>query len=357
MIPKKICFFTISLAKGGAEHQLVKLAVFFKNEGYDVLIVKALPQNDFKDVLFENEIPVYLYRFGTIRGLKLLFGFIKESKPDSLISFMFGANVIARLIKRRFGTPLITSVRSSVISRFYLALYKISYKLDNYTVFNSQFTLDKFLSNRLTAPKKSLYIPNAVSIGEKSVFQSKNEKFTLLSIAHFRPVKDYKTLFQAIKILKDKDVSIKVIVVGKTFGLKWPQLMIKELGIDKILELKGYVQNPAPFLEKANALVLSTFWEGTPNAILEGMAHNLPIITSRVPGCESLVTNAGSGFLFEKQNPEELAEKIIEMIALSEQERMILGNSGYQFVYKNYREEVVYKKWLALIEKVLELRP
>jgi glycosyltransferase involved in cell wall biosynthesis len=174
-----------------------------------------------------------------------------------------------------------------------------------------------------------------------------------VSIAHFRPSKDYNTLFEAIQIIKNKGLDIQLMVLGHTFNSDWPFSIINELNISDNVEIIGFVSNTQEYLLKADALVLSSFREGTPNAILEGMAHKLPIISSNIPGCDSLVKNAHCGFLFEKQNPEQLAEKIIEMMQLSREERKTMGESGYKYVYENYREEVVYEKWMALIEKAI----
>jgi glycosyltransferase involved in cell wall biosynthesis len=349
---KKICFFTISLAKGGAENQLIKLAIYFKKRGHEVEIIQALSQNDFEKILTDYEIPVHLIKYDTFKGIKQLFSYIKNSKQDIIISFMFGANLAARLVKKRFRIPLITSVRTSNISKFYHVLYKFSYKTDNFTVFNSQHALKEFVSNKLALPKKSIFIPNAVSIGEREFSRSKNKIFTLVSIAHFRPVKDYKTLFHAIKILKEKNIEIKLIVIGKIFELTWPESMIKELDLEQNIELMGFIQNPQPFLEKADALVLSSLWEGTPNAVLEAMANKLPIIASNIPSCEELITKGRCGYLFRLKDEEDLSSKIDSIISLSESEKEKLGSNGYEYVRENYSEKIVYKKWEALIDKI-----
>lgn len=349
---KKICFFTISLAKGGAESQLIKLAIFFKRKGYEVVIIQAIPQNDFVKILTENKISVQLFKYDTLKGIIQLSGFIKRNRQDVIISFMFGANLAARLIKKRFGIPLITSVRTSNISKFYLVLYKFSYKMDNYTVFNSHFALEKFVSNRIATSKKSLFIPNAVSIAESNFSRPRNDIFTLLSIAHFRPVKDYKTLFRAIKVLQEKNIQIKLIVIGNTFGLAWPETMIKELGIEQNIRLEGFVQNPQPFLEKADALVLSSLWEGTPNSVLEAMANKLPVIASDIPSCEELINKGQCGWVFRLKDEHDLSSKIESLISLSEKEKEKLGNNGYKYVLENYSEDIVYKEWEALINKI-----
>lgn len=358
LMPKKfrnrIFLFSLSLAKGGAENQLIKLALFLANNGYAVKVVYGLPHNDFKQKLSKAGIETKFINYKSFSGMVKLLLFIKKEKPDLMISFMFGMNLICRMLKFFTGIPLITSVRTNEISLLYFWLYRISFRIDTLSTFNSEYALKKFINQKLTNPKKSVLQNNAIKLGEKVKGSIENDFFKLITIAHFRPQKDYKTLFAAIKILKDMNISLKLIVLGHKFGLKWPEEELRKLKIEKMVSIVGFVQNIEVYLSTVDALVLSTLWEGTPNAILEGMAHKVPIISSKVPGCDSLVENAQCGFLFEKQNPEQLAEKIIEMIKLSKEERKVLGENGYKYVYENYREEVVYKKWLALIENAIK---
>ena len=49
-----ITFLSISLAKGGAENQLIKLAIYLKNKNHNVQIVTLGRDNDFIDLLNEN---------------------------------------------------------------------------------------------------------------------------------------------------------------------------------------------------------------------------------------------------------------------------------------------------------------
>ena len=57
-----IVFFSISLKKGGAENQLVKLALFLKNSiGLNVTIVHFVAGNDFETLLSENKIQSFYY--------------------------------------------------------------------------------------------------------------------------------------------------------------------------------------------------------------------------------------------------------------------------------------------------------
>lgn len=350
----KISFFSLSLKKGGAENQLVKLALFLKNKAnFDVNILYFVNGNDFEEVLKESNIEYQFFNIKKIKGFIKLFKHIKKQKPNLLISFMFGANIIARLIKFFLKTSLITSVRNNEISKIYKIIYKITYRLDNCTTFNSKYALDKFIKEKITNVDKSILINNAIQVLPIKPLVRTNDIYTLVSIAHFRPQKDYKTLFEAISILKEENVPVKLYVLGHLYDQTWPYELIKELNIEQEIEMVGFTQDTQKYIDKSDALVLSSLWEGTPNAILEGMANYLPIIASNIPGSYDLVTNAKCGVFFETQNPTDLKNKIIETINYNKSKASELGFNGYNYVLENYESDNVHKKWLSVINSVL----
>ena len=354
---KKITLLTISLIKGGAEHQLVKLAIHLKKAGNIVTIVAVLPEHDFEEVLEENKIQYELIPIKKGIGFFKLNTFFKKSKPDLLISFMFGANTLARLIKLFNNIPLITSVRNNEIDKKFYYLYKIMHRIDTLSTFNSSYSLSKFTLNRLTVVEKSFLINNSIIINEKIQRTKINEEvFTLVSMAHFRPQKDYKTLFKAINLLVKKGVNVKLIVLGHLYGLDWPNEYIKSNQLNKNIEIVGFVKDTSKYLKQSDAVVLSSLWEGTPNAILEGMANKLPVISSQVPGCKELIELSESGFLFEKGNPYDLVKKIELLLSLSVKEKNEMVDKGYKYVLDNYSPNVVYQKWEELICKAIKRR-
>ena len=350
MKPKKILLFSLSLKKGGAENQLSKLAIFLQNTTeFDVSVVYFVKGNDFEEVFQKNDI---MYTYFNVKQVSQLFSLIKycrKLKPSLIISFMFGANLIARFIKILCGIPIITSVRNNEISGLYKILYKLTYKLDNATTFNSQYALEKFIKEKLTKKQSSYLVNNAITVKENEYVTKNNQVFTLISLAHFRPQKDYKTLFQAIKLLKNDNVSVKLFVLGHLYKQEWPFELIKELGIEEEVEIVGFTLDTQKYLNQSDALVLSSWWEGTPNAILEGMAHYLPIIASDIPGSHELVTNAKCGELFEVKNENDLKDKIIKMINFPKDYKKELGNNGYNYVIEHFEETMVYKQWLNII--------
>ena len=196
---KKIFFFTISLLKGGAENQLVKLAQFLSKNGFKIKIIYGLPQNDFSKKLTAAGISAHFFNYRTFSGLISLLKFVAKEKPDLMISFMYAANLIGRMLKFFYKIPLFTSVRNNEISNTYYHLYKMSYKIDSISTFNSQYALEKFVKKRITDPKKSILINNAIIVPNKHINREDNVCFTLISIAHFRHKRIIKLYLMLLK--------------------------------------------------------------------------------------------------------------------------------------------------------------
>ncbi len=354
----RIVFLTLSLCKGGAENQLVKLSIFFKQRGFDVAIINVLPQNDFKEDLLIYEIENHYFNVRSFSGFIKLLKYVSKSGPDLLISFMYGANLIARFLKLVYKFPIITSVRRRDISKIYAHLYRISYKIDDVTTFNSEYALNLFVKNHWTDPAKSVFMKNAVHIEEEHYKEESKNKipYRLVSIAHFRPDKDYITLFKALQILNNLGEKVELNILGHTFGSKWPENKIEELDISQIVNVLGFINNNKEYLRDADALILSSYGEGSPNAILEAMANKTPVIASNVPGCSTLINESGCGLLFECGDADDLAKKIIELKNLSVPLKVELGNKGYDYVRENYDENIVLEKWFTIVNDILSIR-
>lgn len=348
-----IIFFSLSLKKGGAENQLTKLAEFLiKNTAYSVTILYFVKGNDFEN-LEKQGIKVKFFSLRKIMGIYSFIHYLMKNRPILVISFMFGANIIARFTKLIFRFPIITSVRNNNISKLYYILYKITYHLDDFTTFNSKYALGKFLNIKISSKSKSLLINNAISIPKNPPKKNDNEVFTMVSLAHFRPQKDYRTLFEAIDLLKKDNISLKLYVLGHLYGNRWPFEMIKDLGIENQVDIVGFTMNTGKYLSSSDVLILSSLWEGTPNAILEGMSYKLPIIASRIAGVEELVEDSQCGLLFEPQNAESLKSSIIQMINFSKSKRHQMGKNGFEYILENFTDQTVYLKWINLINQVV----
>jgi glycosyltransferase involved in cell wall biosynthesis len=83
----------------------------------------------------------------------------------------------------------------------------------------------------------------------------------------------------------------------------------RELGIADRVRFTGEQRAVQPWLHAADAFVFPSRLEGLPNALLEAMAHGLPVIATRIGGCTDVVTE-GSGILVPSDDVPALASAI-----------------------------------------------
>ena len=90
--------------------------------------------------------------------------------------------------------------------------------------------------------------------------------------------------------------------------------------------------------------MLSPLAEGLPLTILEAMAAKLPVVTTDVGDCRSVLEKSGGGLVVAPGDSVTMATAIEEIIAASNWQEM--GVRGYRFVKKNYTwKQVAFRLW------------
>ena len=335
---------------------MLKIARFLKYQGMEVLVISLKHINDFAiNPKEEGFNIVFLKRnwlLNFIPNLYSLLKIIRNYKPDVVIAFMFIAIIFGRLLKKRFKFMLVSSIRQLKVNRKWAGLLKITSSLDDAVVYNSNASKINFESGEF-AMKEGVVIRNAIDIPDiGSLPVLNNNPFKWICIAHFRVTKDYPTLFKAISILKE--YNFKIDIVGHLNNLDWPAQTILELSIENHVALLGFQAESADFLKNSDALVLSSFSEGMPNAILEAMAHAKPVVASNIDGVNELISNSEGGFLFNPGDAEELAARMLNVMEMSVESRKAIGMAGRKFIENNFEEKLIFNEWLNLINPYLK---
>ena len=120
------------------------------------------------------------------------------------------------------------------------------------------------------------------------------------------------------------------------------RLRAEELGLLDACELLGAYKTPQQknaFMQRVDVFVLPTLAEGTPNSIIEAMAHGLPVIASAVGGVPDLVTRE-SGILVTPGDPQALANAM-KLLASDHQLRKRMGREARARYEKLFSPEVV----------------
>lgn len=104
----------------------------------------------------------------------------------------------------------------------------------------------------------------------------------------------------------------------------------------------------------ADCVVLPSYYrEGTPRSLLEAAAMGRPIITTNAVGCREVVDDGINGYLCEPRNAKDLADKMSELLSLTDQQRTEMGLRGREKMERQFDEQIVIARYLAAIEASL----
>lgn len=166
-------------------------------------------------------------------------------------------------------------------------------------------------------------IPNAVN--EQYLRIAKNNrlhlrpvnqgpKFVITSVGRITHLKGYQYLIQALptvlKVLPDTELWL----IGDGTDLPRLKNIASDLGVENHIHFWGQQENVGDWLQKSDLFVLPSLVEAMPTVILEAMACGVPVIASKLPGLEEIITEGRTGWLIPPKSPSYISDKIITVL-------------------------------------------
>ena len=139
----------------------------------------------------------------------------------------------------------------------------------------------------------------------------------LLFVGRLEPYKGLDFLLEALGLLQartDRRFVLRIVGDGSLRD-ELPQVA-QRLGVQGCVDFAGLLspeQMPDAY-RSADVFVLPSVVEGMPNVVLEAMASALPVVATRIPGCEELVVPGQTGFLAEPASTGSLADALLALI-------------------------------------------
>ena len=180
----------------------------------------------------------------------------------------------------------------------------------------------------------------------------KNKQFIYLGRLVF--YKNIEVLIKAIKIVKNEDKEIKLIIVGGGPQLKNIQKKIEELDLQDNIVTKGYVNTKEKFdlLSESNALLFPSLCEGFGLVILEAFSQNKPVVASNIRPMSDVIEHEKTGYVLDPNDENIWAEHIIKLIK-NYQESQKMGKNGNEVLKTKYNQDVMYEKLIKMYNGVL----
>jgi len=128
-------------------------------------------------------------------------------------------------------------------------------------------------------------------------------------------------------------------------------LLARNLGIEDKIRWLGSRQDMVALLDAADAFVLASAWEGMPLALGEAMAMGKPLVATDVGGVREMA--AESNWLVPAGNSNALAEAMARMMALSDTERLKIGEAARARILQRFSMEAKTREWEEIYRFVL----
>jgi glycosyltransferase involved in cell wall biosynthesis len=170
-------------------------------------------------------------------------------------------------------------------------------------------------------------------------------------VANFLAYKGHHHLFQALKEA-NLGVALTVDLFGQGKRSVVLQEEVAELGLEEVVQFRGAPTDAGTILDGYDFSILPSLTEGLPNAVLESMAHSIPVVASRVGGIPEIITDDIDGLLAPPGDASTLAAAITRM-ATDSALRKRLGLRAGQTVRERFSMESMVRETEAIYVEVL----
>ena len=331
-------------------------------EGYDIKLLTYESDRTFQ-VLGQGVHPIdFKYSPPSIFFFRRLFQavkvrkVIKEINPDIVISFLSYPNLISILGTLGTGIPVIISERGDPVSEngWFSHVKNFIYKFADGYVFQTNGAKN-YYSKRIQ--EKGVVIPNPVIAGDIPEKWSGKREDIVVTVGRFELIqKRQDVLIRAFNKIADKYSNLKLILFGD--GEDKPEIIkiIIDCNLEDKVILAGVTGNIYKAIEKAKLFVLSSDYEGIPNALIEAMCVGLPCISTDCSpgGAAELIENMVNGILVKAGCVDDLAnamEFMLDNPSIAE----TMGENAIK-VIKRLDADVIIDQWNKYINNHVRIK-
>jgi glycosyltransferase involved in cell wall biosynthesis len=130
----------------------------------------------------------------------------------------------------------------------------------------------------------------------------------------------------------------------------------KEIENHPRIHCTGYAADTAPYYRAMDVMVLPTWREGFPNAVLEAAATSIPVVTTLCTGSRDSVVPEVTGLLIPPGYPEAISEAVLKLL-LDRDRRLRMGAAARKWVLEHYTNDRVLGLLTSYYKSMLEESP
>jgi len=349
---KKILFLAYNLRQGGAERQLYYILRLLLQLGFNPTVVTFKEDGFWEGIIKSTGTEVKLINSqNKLDRLIKLIKFVYGEKYDFIHSQQFGLNLYSVIAAWFNNSISIGSIRNDCISEVHDVgvLGWLSLMLPSKIVANSKLGMKNAIN--IYKRKNIGYLPNLV---ETDVYTPEKPSdlhfpFKVITVGTvWLPKRIDRVISIAEYFSQHYDEEVIFEIIGDGEQLDEMVALAKGKGLlGGLVNFKPRTENILTVYQNANALLLVSDHEGTPNVVLEAMACGLPVVASAVGEVPELVIDGVTGF---KHLPDDITGMAQSVKKLAEDPELckLLGSNGRSMVVENYSLRSLKERLLLL---------
>jgi len=357
-----ICFIAGTLGRGGAEKQLIFMLRVLKHIGVSTRILCLTKGESYEAEIRDLGLTVEWVGESNNRALRLLkiIECLRCLRADLVQSTHFYTNIYAGAAGTFLKIPSIGAVRSDLIyeikSHKILGRWQIS--LPHMLIVNSIAAHQRLL-DRGVSPQKVEFVRNVVENGAIPTLSNElsDRALNIIFVGRLDRNKRPERFVRLAAKLNGRfpNLPLRFRVAGDGELKSELEIMARDHGLlpDK-LKFLGVCPDMNKIYRQSDILISTSDSEGTPNVILEAMAHGLPVVATKVGGTAEIL-NESRGVLIDPGDEKELEKATAELI-LNKELRFRLGSEGRAYVAQNHSLAYLQEQLIGIYEKLVQKR-
>ena len=360
---KKVMISVTTLTGGGAERVVSVWANQLVSVGYDVsLLLYGRSENEYS---IDNSVKIYTVadtyadykQLGYFERLKRMRSLVKKVSPEVVINFLPRMQIWMMMATfglkmRRIETVRVSPWVYDKINAGERYLWKFCFNLADATIVQTAEQAEYFNKK---VQRNCVVIPNPVSKqnvdNPKEVYSDKQVNF--VAAGRITEQKNYPLMINAFKIAKAKcpDLKLSIYGTGEDSYIAKIQQIIDENALSEDVKLMGRTTDMLTAFRGADAFLMTSDYEGMPNALLEAMATGLPCISTNCrTGPRDMIDDGENGFLVKVGDAESVAKAIIKVADMKKNEASNMGQSAREKILKLCSEKNSLECLISIIE-------
>ena len=388
--PCRVMLLTSSLEHGGAEQQVVELVRALDPARFQPLVCSLSPEvplaEGLPDPARQLAVVPKRWRFDvtTVPRVALV---MREEHVDLVHSFLFDADLVARIAARRAGVPVVVAsernsdYRRPLLQKVLLTLTRGMVDAliansdagrrfairtlgmaegDVYVVHNG-VDVDRFRPREQDEARRGLDLPAGIPIvGMVASFKPQKNHFLFLDVARRVLARIPQAVFVcAGEPLSGAGTGALSLRPGTGAHRNVDEYhrrvvqTIKDYGLEARCRLLGRVDSVQRVYNACDLTLLTSRHEGTPNVLLESMASGVPVLATAVADNAEIVPEGRVGHVFSTEDAAGMADRTCALLA-DTGGRLAMGRAARGWVEREFSTTALAAKTGTIYEALLQ---